>query len=426
MAAGISMPRGTPTMSEAVDTSRVPNSLLDTRARMHSAEPDDSSFLNDTDKSAADQEAWRALVSSRVNRYRALRKSKGNSLPALDFGPDSESALPQQPSHSESSPRAPRNAFDTNYYRRMNAESLTAGTYSQGSSALMSATAAAAAREPEAEPELESTESAGEMHGAACEQPLPDLELRPEVSGDPDLDRYCISEPVPEPPMEVEEKFTPQPEPAPVPQGNLIVFYRPLIEPPLVPQPSRDELAEPMHNRPRILEVPEDIMPAVQGSLFPEIRLDSEESESSAPREPEIEVPFSVAHVSDRLMAALLDIGVVGAAAALFAGIAWFALPGVPHTKPFFMVLGAVGLLLWAVYQHLFLLYAGRTLGMSLRGIRLSTFDGHTPQWKQRGSRARFMFISMASVMLGFLWAMVDEDMLCWHDRISRTFPTTG
>jgi uncharacterized RDD family membrane protein YckC len=225
--------------------------------------------------------------------------------------------------------------------------------------------------------------------------------------------------------MEAEVEAEPEPEPAPVVQGNLIVFRRPLIEPPLLPQPSRDELAEPMHSRPRILEVPEDIMPAVQGSLFPQIRLDSEELESSAPREPEIDVPLAVAEVSDRLMAAMLDAGVVLSAAALFAVMAWFALPGVPHTKPFFMVLGAVSLLIWALYQHLFLLYAGRTLGMSLCGIRLITFDGRAPEWKQRASRARFMFISMASVMLGFLWAMVDEDMLCWHDRISRTFPTT-
>ena len=62
-------------------------------------------------------------------------------------------------------------------------------------------------------------------------------------------------------------------------QGNLIVFPRPLLEPPLLPQPSRDELAEPVNHRPRILEVPEDIMPAMQGSLFPEIRLDAEEPE---------------------------------------------------------------------------------------------------------------------------------------------------
>jgi uncharacterized RDD family membrane protein YckC len=100
------------------------------------------------------------------------------------------------------------------------------------------------------------------------------------------------------------------------------------------------------------------------------------------------------------------------------------ALPDIPHTKPFWMVLGAVSLLLWAVYQHLFLLCAGRTPGMSMRGIRLRTFDGRAPEWKQRVSRARYIFISFASVALGFLWALVDEDTLCWHDRISQTFPT--
>jgi len=405
---------------------------------MHSAQPEDSRLVNDI-QPAAEQDAWRALVSSRVSRYRALRKPKtGENLPALDFGPAGEPANPESPSFTAqgrtpsetTSVRAPRNAFDTNYYRRMNAESLNAGAYSQGSSALMGAPAATAPmQELEAEPELESPDLLLEdLDSEACEQPIPDIQLRAEASGDPGLDRYCISEPAPEPAVEVESEPEPEPEPKPAPmsQGNLIIFRRSLIEPPLVPQPSRDELAEPMHNRPRILEVPEDIMPPVQGSLFPEIRLESNESESSAPREPEIEVPLAVAQVSDRLMAALLDAGVVIAAAVLFGAIAWTSLPGVPHTKPFFMMLGAVSLVLWAIYQHLFLLYAGRTLGMSLRGIRLSTFDGRAPEWKQRGSRARYMFISMASVMLGFLWAMVDEDMLCWHDRISRTFPTTG
>jgi uncharacterized RDD family membrane protein YckC len=399
---------------------------------MHSAEPEDFPLVSDATPSTAEQDAWRALVSSRVSRYRALRRKKsGDNLPALDFGPAGELASPEnsgaapRASHQSCEPqgssRATRNTFDTNYYRRLNAESLNAGAYSPGSNALLEAPAFP---ELEVPPEVDAL---GELHGQTCTQQMPDLELHPDASGDADLDRYCISEPAPAPPMEAEAVAGPEPEPAPAPvaQGNLIVFRRPLIEPPLLPQPSRDELAEPMHSRPRILEVPEDIMPAVQGSLFPQIRLDSEEQESSAPREPEIEVPLAVAEVKDRVMAGMLDAGVVLSAAALFAVMAWFALPGVPHTKPFFMVLGAVSLLIWALYQHLFLLYAGRTLGMSVCGIRLSTFDGHTPEWKQRASRARFMFISMASVMLGFLWAMVDEDMLCWHDRISRTFPTT-
>jgi uncharacterized RDD family membrane protein YckC len=166
-------------------------------------------------------------------------------------------------------------------------------------------------------------------------------------------------------------------------------------------------------------------MPAVQGSLFPEIQLDADEQEASNSREPEFDVPLRVALVSERLMASLADLGLVLAAGLLFAGMAFRALPEIPHTKPFWMVLGAVTLLLWTVYQHLFLLYAGRTPGMSMRGIRLSTFDGRVPEWKERASRARYVFISFASVALGFLWALVDEDTLGWHDRISQTFPTT-
>jgi uncharacterized RDD family membrane protein YckC len=180
-----------------------------------------------------------------------------------------------------------------------------------------------------------------------------------------------------------------------------------------------------MNNRLRILEVPEDIMPAVQGSLFPEIRLDADEQESSSPCEPKIEVALPVATISERLVASLVDLGVVLAASLLFGGMAWRALPEIPHAKPFWMVLGVVTVLFWAVYQHLFLLYAGRTLGMSLRGIRLSTFDGRVPEWGQRSRRARSMFVSFAPVTLGFLWALVDEDELCWHDRISQTFPTS-
>ena len=202
-----------------------------------------------------------------------------------------------------------------------------------------------------------------------CQQteasPALDLEIRPSVTEDSVLDRYHISEPGPGSPAAppgMKPATPPARSAAPPEQGNLIVFRRPAMEPPLLPKPSRDELAEPMNNLPRILEVPEDIMPAVQGSLFPEIRLDADEQESSSAREPKIEIPLPVADISERLMASLMDFGVVVAAGLLFGAMAWRALPDIPHTKPFWMGLGAVTLLLWAVYQHLFLLYAGRTL----------------------------------------------------------------
>jgi len=199
-----------------------------------------------------------------------------------------------------------------------------------------------------------------------------------------------------------------------------------LLEPPLLAHPSRDELAEPVHLWPRILEVPEDIMPAMQGSLFPEIRLDLEEPETCARREPGMEIPLPVAPLSMRLKAGLADLAVVAAGGALFAAILGRTMPEPPQGKPFWVALALVTMLLWAVYQYLFLLYAGGTVGMRMTGIRLSTFDGRSPQWTERRRRARFILISLASMALGFLWALVDEDTLCWHDRVSQTFPTTN
>jgi uncharacterized RDD family membrane protein YckC len=407
---------------------------------MHSAEPFDPLSANlpvDTPtRPSPEDESWRAEVASRVNNYRARRKrSASDDNPPLDFAPAAEvqnqsnpsfgdltlpkSDAPRSAAQSREASRPARNAFDTNYYRRLNAESM-----SRPPAMLMGAAVEAT------DPEVETVEAgdttvpdAEVAHPLQREasSPVADLELHPAPAGDSVLDRYRISEAEPEPP----NTSSATPPPVPAPQGNLIVFRRPLLEPPLLPQPAHDELAEPMNRRPRILEVPEDIMPAVQGSLFPEIRLDADVPEGQTNREPEIEVPLCVAPLPQRLMASLADLSMVLGAGLLFGAMAWRALPGLPHAKPFFMILGAVTVLFWAVYQHLFLLYGGRTPGMSLVGIHLSTFDGHAPVWKQRSRRARFMCISFASVGLGFLWALVDQDALCWHDRISQTFPTT-
>lgn len=402
---------------------------------MHSSKPIEPHFVNDSSDPALRDESWRAEVASRVNRYRARRNHNGDegAAPALDFGPAVETpsvdTLNRSPQSYAPRSRGNQGAFGTDYYRRLNAESRA-----QLPVRTTGAATAATASVQEFEDEFQEAADAAlldEMSDALPDQsseefdadPALDLEIRPSVTEDSVLDRYHISEPEPAAPV-APPVTQPVAPPTPPEQGNLIVFRRPAMEPPLLPKPSRDELAEPMNNRPRILEVPEDIMPAVQGSLFPEIRLDADEQEPSSAREPRIEIPLSVAEIPERLMASLMDFGVVLAAGLLFGAIAWRVLPEIPHSKPFWMVLGAVTFLFWAVYQHLFLLYAGRTLGMSIKGIRLSTFDGQMPGWEQRRRRAHFMCVSFAPVTLGFLWALVDEDTLCWHDRISQTFPT--
>jgi len=402
---------------------------------MHTEEPIDPRFATDSGHQAISDAVWRAELAFRVCSYRARRRRRvdEDDAPALDFGPasvtqslgggDDASLNPSAILAAEAQTRAlpARNAFDTNYYRRLNAQSMA-----QDGGLMLDATMAATARAHDYDAALPAENDPGvcgttpdPQDGESNGSFVLDLEIRPTAAVDSTLDRYLISAPEAQPEPE------PQP-PVPPAQGNLIVFRRPMLEPPLLPQPSHDELAEPMNSRPRILEVPEDIIPAVQGSLFPEIRLDGNEEDEAFDRAPGIEIPLQVAPVLERLAAAVMDWAVVIAASLLFAGIACRALPGIPHTKPFWMALAAVTVLLWVIYQHLFLLFAGRTFGMSVRGIRLSTFDGCEPQWKQRHRRVRFIFISFAPVALGFLWALVDEDALCWHDRISRTFPTNG
>jgi uncharacterized RDD family membrane protein YckC len=415
---------------------------------MHSAEPFDRRSVNDSSQPAPANEAWRAEVASRVNSYRARRNSGAGEQDSLtlDFGPAEEPRTPDLGSASLGSasfeaaavkarklnPAA--NAFDTNYYRRLNAQAMSAPA--------VAASSATAQHEPEAGYE-EKFGAGGIAARLACDDLAGDnVPQRQEASPDTEADdlefqtvSYGDAAPVAQRLADAESatlfeaaRVPPGAAPAAAPalpsHGNLIVFPRPQLEPPLVPQPSRDELAEPVHSRPRILEVPEDIMPAMQGSLFPEIRLDADEPEVSASRAPEIEVPLQVVPVSARLMAGLADGIVVLAAGALFGAIACRALPEVPHTKPFWMMLSGVTVLLWAVYQHLFLLYGGRTVGMYMRGIHLSTFDGRVPEWAERRRRALFLCLSLASVSLGFLWALGDEDALCWHDRLSQTFPT--
>jgi len=399
---------------------------------MHSAEPLDRRSVDDPSQPSPAAGAWRAEVASRVNSYRARKGEAGEpDSRELDFGPADAAPIPDLASAALKARKlsAAPNAFDTNYYRRLNAQAMSAP--------VAAANSAAMPQEPVAEHQAEAM-AAGiawdelAMDNAPCGPEVSaeateadDLEFQTVTYGEAGLDRCGIAEP-----ESLFEAASAPPgaalvaAPALPAQGNLIVFPRPRLEPPLLPQPSCDELADPVSHRPRILEVPEDLMPAMQGSLFPEIRLDGEEPEVSAVREPEIEVPLQVAPVSARLMAGLTDGVVVLAAGALFGAIACRALPEVPHTKPFWMALGVVTVLLWAVYQHLFLLYAGRTVGMSMRGIHLSTFDGRVPEWAERRRRARFIVLSFASVALGFLWALADEDTLCWHDRLSQTFST--
>lgn len=355
---------------------------------------------------------WRDEVASRLSSYKARRRRKieGNYSMHLDFEPEPEASA-RDFSHAVAEKSAGREVFDTNYYRRANAESMVMpGT---------SAAAAAFAMAPVVEPEPQAPEPQVE--------PDEDLDMRDQLDA-----IEALANPPAQPEDDDDEWIEPErvisaavPPPPPAPVSNVIVFPRPLMEPPLAPVSRRDELADPVFERPRILDVPEDIVPKIEGPLFADIKLDShDEADAPATETARIEVPLQVALVQQRVYASLIDWLVVLGCTATFFAFSWKWIAGIPETKPMLMGLAAVPVLIWALYQLIFLMYSGRTLGMDIARLRVSAFDGHRPTRAERRQRAIFTVLSGASMGLGFWWALVDEDTLCWHDRATKTFVT--
>jgi uncharacterized RDD family membrane protein YckC len=75
-----------------------------------------------------------------------------------------------------------------------------------------------------------------------------------------------------------------------------------------------------------------------------------------------------------------------------------------------------------ALYQALFLTLAAATPGMKYAGLRLSTFSGQVPTRTERCTRLTALLLSVLPVGIGIVWAIFDEDRLCWHDRLSLTY----
>jgi len=183
-------------------------------------------------------------------------------------------------------------------------------------------------------------------------------------------------------------------------------------------------LADPvLPEQPRILDVPEELEAYPTTPFFAGLQFEPGQQTSTTSSE-HIELPFRAVNVGRRLYAAVVDCSLVAAAAAVFMWIDHKMVPGLVLTKPARLTAAAVPLLLWAIYQYLLVVYAGRTAGMQAAGIRITTFKGRQPSLHHRRNRALGLYLSTASLAMGLLWAFVDVDTLCWHDRISGTYLT--
>jgi uncharacterized RDD family membrane protein YckC len=184
------------------------------------------------------------------------------------------------------------------------------------------------------------------------------------------------------------------------------------------PPPPPDQLAEPVSERPRILEVPEVAPPA---PALGGITIEAAEQQE-AERRPGIDIPLQSAPLGLRFVASLVDGLIIVAASALFGYIFWKVTAVRP---PLVQILGlAAGLscFFWAAYQYLMIVYAASTPGLRVAGLELARFDGTSTSRTLRRWRVLAACLSAVSAGMGYAWVFLDEDSLCWHDRITHTY----
>jgi uncharacterized RDD family membrane protein YckC len=184
------------------------------------------------------------------------------------------------------------------------------------------------------------------------------------------------------------------------------------------PPPPLDQLAEPVSERPRILEAPEFVPPppALGG-----ITIETAERQEAEKR-PGIDIPLQSASLARRFLASAVDGMIVALAAGLFGFIFWKVAAVRP---PLLQLLGlSVGILclLWTVYQYLLIVYNGSTPGLRAAGLELARFDGTGTSRPLRRWRVLAACLSGVSLGMGYAWVFLDEDVLCWHDRITHTY----
>ena len=139
-------------------------------------------------------------------------------------------------------------------------------------------------------------------------------------------------------------------------------------------------------------------------------------------RRPGFEIPLQAAPMARRVAATAIDAFLVMSAFAAFAYIFFRFTAELP---PLAKIAGSGALLIglmWAAYQYLLLVYSGTTPGLKLAKLELHRFDGSPVPLRLRRWRVLTSVLSGLSLGLGYAWCFLDEDRLCWHDRITRTY----
>lgn len=133
-----------------------------------------------------------------------------------------------------------------------------------------------------------------------------------------------------------------------------------------------------------------------------------------------------VATLGERRFAGLLDAIFLALTGAGFLGLFRSLGGAITLEKVDAIVYLTVLYLFYAQYFFLFTTFAGATPGMQLRGLTVVRLDGSLPDTKQLLWRSFGYLLSGATLLLGFLWSLWDEDRFTWQDRISHTYITSA
>ncbi len=160
-----------------------------------------------------------------------------------------------------------------------------------------------------------------------------------------------------------------------------------------------------------------DDAPEIQKALeFPEERLETRTVERALYTNSPVAIP------THRAMAVAYDMAMIAIGVGILIAIYFFG--GVQFglakldVSTYVVVAACVTLL----YKVLWALSGGDTPGMAAVQLRLINFDGNRPSREERLLRVLVSIVSFASLGVGLLWCLVDEEKLTWHDHITKTF----
>ena len=222
--------------------------------------------------------------------------------------------------------------------------------------------------------------------------------------------------------------------PIPLP-ANLLEFPRQLV----APRKARPRLAEgplredatPSGKQLRIFEVEAgqiSTSPALP-STTPEWASIHLDAQTVTDLDPEPETPLlpsvlrpQTAPFALRAMASLLDAGIVLAAVVMFAAVFAEVAGQIPGGWPGVAALAGVTLVLHVLYGLFFFTLSDQTPGMRYARIGFCTFADENPTRAALRRRVLTQLLALAPLGMGLLWALLDEDRLGWHDRLSRMY----